>query len=178
VAIAKNREFLLKEKLFSIRDKVEIMSPDQQVLGYFKGKIIKIGNTYRLFETGDTEEENPLLTVQEKPISMRSVYTFFYGGEKEEDRCIGRLKRKVIALKPSFWFEDPDEKVRFTMKGNIWALKYEIVMDGETAANINRKMFRIKGTYGVQIGSNVSDDMTLLILGIVVMLHHEREEKK
>ena len=158
----------------SFRDKVKVMTPDKEELGYFKGKIIKIGNTYRLRDLQD----NPLLTVHEKVVSMRSSYKFFEGGEEDDNKLIGKLKKKIVSIKPNYWFEDPSEKKLFTMKGNIWALKYKILKDGNEIAEISKKLFKIKGTYGVKIKPDVSDDMAMLILGLVVMLHHEKEENR
>lgn len=172
--LPKQREFLLQEKLMSFKDKVKVMTPDREELGYFKGKFIKIGNTYRLRDLSD----KALLTVHEKVVSMRSTYKFYEGGEDDDDKLIGKLKRKLVSVKPSYWFEDLDEKKVFTMKGNIWALKYKILKDGKEVAEISKKLFKIKGTYGVKINPDVSDDMAVLILGIVVMLHHEKEENR
>jgi uncharacterized protein YxjI len=64
------------------------------------------------------------------------------------------------------------------MKGNIWALKYTIQKYGKDIAWVNQKLFRIRGTYGVKIDPDLDDDTAMLVLGIVVMLHHEKEEDK
>ncbi|MEE9378834.1 MAG: LURP-one-related family protein [Candidatus Lokiarchaeia archaeon] len=172
--LTKERKFLLQEKLMSFKDKVKVMTTDREELGYFKGKLIKIGNTYRLRDLND----KTLLTVHEKVVSMRSAYKFYKGGEDDDDKLIGKLKKKLVSVKPSYWFEDSNEKKVFTMKGNIWALKYKILKDGKDVAQISKKLFKIKGTYGVKINPDVSDDMAMLILGIVVMLHHEKEENR
>jgi uncharacterized protein YxjI len=172
--LQKQREFIMQEKLLSFRDKVKVMTPNKDVIGYFEGKIIKIGNTYRLRDL----QEVPLLTVHEKVISMRSTYKFYKGGEEDDNKLIGQLKRKLVAVKPSYWFEDKNEEKKFTMKGNIWTLKYRILYEGKEVAEINKKLFKIKGTYGVKIKQDIDDDMVPLILGIVIMLHHEKEENR
>ncbi len=176
MSLQKTREFLLQEKLFSFKDKVKVMTPDKQELGYFKGKLIKIGNTYRLWDLQD--EENALLTVHEKIISLRSAYTFYKGGKKEDDKFIGKMKRKLVSIKPKYWFEGPNEEKIFTMKGKIWRLNYSIQKDGKDIAWINKKLFKIRGTYGVKIDPDLDDDTAMVILGIVIMLHHEKEENK
>ncbi|TFG02790.1 MAG: hypothetical protein EU542_04165 [Promethearchaeota archaeon] len=176
MSLQKTREFLLKEKLFSIRDQVKIFNTNQQELGFFKGKIIKIGNTYRLYPIETPEKA--ILTVSEKIISMRSSYSFYRGPDKDNDKLIGQLKRKLVSIKPNYWFEDKEGNKLFTMKGNIWALKYKILLEGKEVAQINKKLFKIKGTYGVKMDPKLDDDSAMLILGIVVMLHHEKEEQK
>jgi len=167
---------MLQEKMISLRDKGKIMNPDKEVIGTFGGKVIKIGNTYRIRDL----DENPVLTVHEKVISMRSTYKFYKGGEQDEDKYIGKLKRKIVSIKPSYWFEDPDENRVFTMKGNIFTLKFKILKDNKEVAEIQKKLFKsiLKGTYGITMSPDLDDDSAMLVLGIVLMLHHEKEENR
>jgi uncharacterized protein YxjI len=176
MSLQKTREFMLQEKMISLRDKGKIMNLNKEVIGTFAGKVIKIGNTYRIRDP----DENPVLTVHEKVISMRSTYKFYKGGEQDEDKYVGKLKRKLVAVKPSYWFEDPNENRVFTMKGNVWTLKYKILKDNKVAAEIHKKLFKslIKGTYGIKMSPDLDDDSAMLVLGIVLMLHHEKEENR
>ena len=174
--LEKTREFILQEKMISLTDKGVIMNLDKEKIGSFRGKLIKIGNTYRIRDL----DENPVLTVHEKVISLRSTYKFYKGGEQDENQFLGQLKRKLVAIKPSYWFEDPNGTQLFTMKGNIFTLKFKILKDGKEIAEIHKKLFKslIKGTYGVKMNPDLDDDSAMLILGIVLMLHHEKEENR
>ncbi|MBY8984913.1 MAG: LURP-one-related family protein [Candidatus Lokiarchaeota archaeon] len=175
MSLKSTREFLLQEKLFSIRDKVKVRGIDKQELGIFASKIISIGKNYRLYTIED--QENAILTVKEKVISLRSTYSFFKG-DKDDANLIGKLKQKLISIKPKYWFEDPDENKMFTMKGNIWQLKYKIYLEDKVVAEISKKLWKIKDTYGVRMDESLDDDSAMLVLGIVVMLHHEKEEQE
>jgi len=176
MSLQKTREFLLQEKLFSFRDKVNVMNTNKEVLGYFVGKVIKIADKYRLKDLTD----KTILVVKEKLISMRATYSFFKSNkdDPEESELVGKMKRKLVSVKPAYWFEDPLENKIFTMKGNIFALKFTIQKAGNDIAWISKKLFKIKGTYGVKISPDVDDDTAMVILGIVIMLHHEKEENK
>lgn len=174
--LTSTREFILQEKMISLKDKGKIMNMNKEVVGTFGGKLIKIGNTYRIREI----DETPVLTVHEKIISLRSAYTFYKGGEQEDDKFIGKLKQKLVSIKPSYWFEDGAENKIFTMKGNIMTLKFKILKDKKQVAEIKKKLFKsmLKGTYGIQMSPDLDDDSALLVLGIVLMLHHEKEENQ
>lgn len=176
MSLQSTREFVLQEKIGSLKDKVWVMNTNKEKLGYFKGKLIKIGNTFRLYDM----DETPLMTISEKLISMRSAYTFYKGGEKDDDKLIGKLKQKLISIKPKFWFEDPDEEKVFEMKGNLFKLKYKIQKDGKEVAEVSKKFFKslLKDSYGVKIDPSLDDDSAMLVLGIVIMLHHEKEENR
>ena len=176
MSLQKTREFMLNEKMISLTDKGEIKNLDGELLGTFRGKLIKIGNTYRIRGLDDV----PILTIQEKIISIRATYKFYKGGEKEDDKLIGKLKRKIVAIRPTYWFEDPNENRVFTMKGNIMTLKFKILKDGQEVAEIRKKLWKslLKNTFGVKMSPDLDDDSSMLILGIVIMLHHEKEENR
>jgi len=176
MSLLNTREFILKEKMISLTDKGKIFNMNNEEIGSFRGNLIKIGNTYRIRALDDV----PVLTVQEKIISLRASYKFYKGGEKDDDQFIGKLKRKLIAIKPSYWFEDPNEDRVFTMKGNIFTLKFKILKDGKEVAEISKKLWKslLRGHYGVKMSPDLDDDSAMLILGIVLMLHHEKEENR
>lgn len=176
MSLQNTREFVLQEKIGSFRDKVWIMDTDKNKLGYFKGKLIKIGNTFRLYNMQD----EPLYTISEKLISMRSTYEFYKGGEKDDDKMLGKLKQKLISIRPKFWFEDLEGNKIYTIKGKFLKLKYKIQKRGDTIAEISKKFFKslIKDSYGVKIDKSANDEDAMIILGIVIMLHHEKEENR
>jgi len=162
--------------MVSLTDKGEIFNMNNEPIGTFRGKLIKIGNTYRIRDLNDT----PVLTVAEKIISLRSSYRFYKGGEKDESQYLGILKRKLVSIKPSYWFEDPNENRVFEMKGNIFTLKFKILKDRKEVAEISKKLWKsiLRGHYGVKMNPDLDDDSAILILGIVLMLHHEKEENR
>jgi len=176
MSLQKTREFMLNEKMISLTDKGEIRNLDNELLGTFRGKLIKIGNTYRIRDLNEV----PILTISEKIISLRSSYKFYRGGEKEDDQLIGQLKRKLVSIKPSYWFEDPNENRVFTMKGNLMTLKFKILKDGQEVAEIRKKLWKslLKNTFGIKMSPELDDESAMLILGIVIMLHHEKEENR
>ncbi len=176
MSLQKTREFMMREKMISLTDKGEIKNLNDELLGTFRGNLIKIGNTYRIRDL----DEVPILTIQEKIISIRATYKFYKGGEKEDDKFIGQLKRKIVAIRPTYWFEDPNENRVFTMKGNIMTLKFKIFKDGQEVAEIRKKLWKslLKNTFGVKMSPELDDSSAMLILGIVIMLHHEKEENR
>jgi uncharacterized protein YxjI len=174
MSLKSTREFILQEKIGSLKDKVYVMDTDKNKLGYFKGNLIKIGNTFRLY----TMDENVLLTVNEKMISMKSTYEFYKGPEKDDDQLIGKLKKKLISIRPKYYFEDKSEEKIYEVKGNVFKLKYKIRKHGDTVAEIRKKFFKsiLKDSYGVKMKEDLSDEDAMVILGMVIMLHHEKEE--
>ncbi|MGZ7167778.1 MAG: LURP-one-related family protein [Halobacteriota archaeon] len=173
--LLKTREFVLSETLISTRDQVNVMDVSGNLLGIFSSKLLYVGGrTYRLYDVKD--ENTAILTVKEKAVAVRSTYTFYKGDKKDENE-IGKLKQELVALTPHFWFEDPLGNMLFTMKGDLFALDYKIFRGDAVVAEISRELFHIRDTYGVRMDPYLDDVTAMIVLGTVIMLHHEQEER-
>jgi uncharacterized protein YxjI len=178
--LAKRREFLMRERWFSLRDKVSVMDPaTQEPVGHFQRKIFTIRTLYRLYDlSGEVE-----LIVQQKLWAVRPTYKFFRGnpsGEPDEIALLGILKRKLFSFRPVYWFESPDGTRQFEANGNFFGLNYEIVENGRIIGSVSKKFWAIRDTYGLRIEPTVPDQTALLLLGVVMVIHaiHEGREHK
>ncbi len=172
--LLKTREFVLSEKLISMRDQVNVMDVNGNQLGIFSSELLYVGGrTYRLYDVKD--ENTAILTVKQELLAIRSTYTF-YKGDKKNANEIGKLKQELVSLTPRFWFEDPLGNMLLTMKGDLFALDYKIFKENTVIAEISRELFHITDTYGVRMDPDIDDDTAMVVLGIVIMLHHEKEE--
>jgi len=157
MSLAKRREFLMREKWFSLRDKVDVMDPaTQDPVGHFQRRIFSIRTLYRLYDlSGEVE-----LIVQQKLWAVRPTYKFF-------------------GIRPRYWFESPDGTRQFEVKGNFFGLRYEIVQDDRSIGSASKTFWAIRDTYGLRVASAVRDQTALLLLGSVIVIHaiHEKRER-
>ncbi len=172
--LLKTREFILQQKIMAFRETLKVKNGDNEVLGYFVKKIMSVGDTYRLKDL----EENDILTVHQKVLALRATYRFYWGSEVDEDKLIGSIKQKLVAIKPSYWFEDPQENKIFTAKGNLFKYEFEIEKDGNEIAEVSRKLFKIKDTYGIRINKDVDDKTAMIIIGFCIMLQSQEEQEE
>jgi len=176
--LAKRREFLMRERWFSLWDKVEVMDPvTQGVVGHFQRKLLSIRTQYRLQDPlGDIE-----LIVQQKLLAWRPTYKFFGGnpsGEPYEVGFLGILRRGFLALYPHYWFEAPDGTRRFEVNGDFFGLSYDIVENGRSIGSVSKKFWAIRDTYGLRIEPAVPDQTALLLLGAVMVIHAIQEKRE
>ena len=176
--LAKRREFLMRERWFSLRDKVSVMDPaTQEPVGHFQRKIFTIRTLYRLYDLSGNIE----LIVQQKLLAWRPTYKFFLGnssGEPDEIALLGILRRKIFTFRPTYWFETPDGTRQFEVKGNLVGLKYEITQDGRSIGSVSKKFWAIRDTYGLKIESTVPDRTALLLVGAVMVIHAIQEKRE
>jgi uncharacterized protein YxjI len=180
MSLAKRREFLMREKWFSLRDKVVVMDPaTQEPVGHFQRKIFSIRTLYRLYDlSGEVE-----LIVQQKLWAWRPTHKVFRGnpsGEPDEIALLGILRKKVFTFRPTYWLETPDGTRQFEVKGDLIGLKYEITQDGRGIGRVSKKFWAIRDTYGLKIDPTVPDKTALLLLGSVIVIHaiHEKRERR
>ena len=180
MSLAKRREFLMRERWFSLWDKVDVMDPTTQgVVGHFQRKLFTLRTQYRLQDPlGDIE-----LIVQQKLLAWRPTYKFFHGnpsGEPDETGLLGVLTRRFLTFYPHYWFVAPDGTRRFEVNGDLFALNYDIVENGRSIGTVSKTFWAIRDTYGLRIDPSVPDQTALLLLGAVMVIHaiHEKRERR
>ena len=180
MSLAKRREFLMRERWFSLWDKVDVMDPaTQEPVGHFQRKLFSIRTLYRLQDPlGDIE-----LIVQQKLLAWRPTYKFFRGsptGDPDDVALLGILRRGFFAFYPHYWFEALGGTRRFEVNGDFFGLSYEIVENGRSIGSVSKKFWAIRDTYGLRIEPTVPDQTALLLLGSVMVIHaiHEKRERR
>nr|MDO8112147.1 LURP-one-related family protein [Candidatus Sigynarchaeota archaeon] len=175
------REYMIREKWVSLRDKNYVMNVNQEPIGYFIRKLVTIRTTYRLKNMQDITE----MIIQQKLIAVRASFKFYKpagmaedNDEVREENYIGMLKKAIFSIGQKYWFESPNKEKLLEIKGNIWGLKFKISKGGTQVAEISKKFWTIRDVYGVRIDPAVSDEDSLLILASVIVLHIIREQQR
>jgi uncharacterized protein YxjI len=180
MSLAKRREFLMRERWFSLWDKVDVMDPvTEEPVGHFQKKLFTLRTQYRLQDPlGDIE-----LIVQQKLMAWRPTYKFFPGnpsGEPDQAALLGTLTRGFLPFYPHYWFNAPDGTRKFDVEGDLFALSYDIFENGQSIGSVSKTFWAIRDTYGLRIDPSVPDQTALLLLGAVMVIHaiHEKRERR
>jgi len=76
------------------------------------------------------------------------------------------VKKRLIGIRDRYSV-DFDEGDDYTAKGNFIDHEYEIERDGEKVAEVSKKWFRVRDTYGVEI---LGDQDVALVLAVTVCI--------
>jgi uncharacterized protein YxjI len=146
--------FQMREKIFAIGDDFWIEDADGNRVFKVDGKAVRFRDTFIL----EDAHGNEVSKIQEKKLSVRDKMTIERGSTRAtvHKRLIGIRDHYVIEVEGS---ED------LKAHGNIVDHEYEIERDGEKVAEISKKWFRVRDTYGVQLAQ---DQDVPLILAISV----------
>src|SRR4051794_25729502 len=150
--------YQMREKMFSIGDDYWIENAEGQRVYKVDGKRMRVRKTFHLENASGQE----LLKIQEKKLSIRDAMRI----ERDGD-TIATVRKAMISPLRDRYVISMDEGEDMKAKGSITDHNYKIERDGDRVAEVSKKWFRMRDTYGVEIeeGQNAP-----LILAITVCI--------
>lgn len=142
--------FQMREKVMAIGDDYWIEDDKGDKVFKVDGKAVRMRDTFILEDADGTE----LSKIQEKKLSVRDKMVIERGNIK------ATVRKRLVGIRDHYIVEvegGEDLKVH----GNIVDHEYEIERNGETVANVSKKWFRIRESYGVQMAKD--QDVPLLL---------------
>jgi uncharacterized protein YxjI len=144
--------YQMREKLFSVGDDFWIETEGGERAFKVNGKALRIRETFVL-ESPSGEE---LLKIQERKLRIRDTMKIEHDG----DTVATVQKALITPLRDRFAIEMKDG-TELSAKGNIVDHEYEIEHDGRRVAEISKRWFRIRETYGIEIAPGENDALLL-----------------
>jgi uncharacterized protein YxjI len=144
--------YQMREKLFSIGEDFWIETDGGQRAFKVNGKALRVRETF-ILESPSGEE---LFKIQEKKLHIRDTMEV----ERDGDTVATIRKALITPLRDRYAIDlqDGDE---LSAKGNIVDHEYEIERDGERIAEISKRWFRVRDTYGIEIAAGEDDALIL-----------------
>jgi uncharacterized protein YxjI len=144
--------YQMREKLMAIGDDFWIETDDGRRAFKVDGKALRIRSTF-ILESPSGEE---LFKIQEKKLHIRDTMEI----EREGDTVATIKKALITPLRDRFAI-DVEGGGELSAKGNIVDHEYEIERDGHTIAQISKRWFRVRDTYGIEIAPGENDALIL-----------------
>jgi len=145
--------FQMREKIFAIGDDYWIENSDGQKTYKVDGKAIRFRETFVLEDSSGAE----LATIKEKKLAIRDTMTIEIGGRE------AKVHKRLLGIRDRFIVDFDDEGDDYAAKGNFLDHEYEIERDGHKVAEISKKWFRVRDTYGVEIEGEQDAPLILAI---------------
>jgi uncharacterized protein YxjI len=145
----------MREKMISVGDDYWIEDESGEKVFKVNGKAMRIRDTWKL----ENANHDTVAEIQEKKLSVRDKIEIEFPGGRS-----ATVKKALVGFRDRFHVEvndGPDLKVH----GNIVDHEYEIERDGDKIAEVSKKWFRMRDTYGVEV---FDEQQTVLILAITV----------
>ena len=150
--------FRMREKLFAIGDDFWIEKEGGERVFRVDGKAVRFRDTL-ILETPSGEE---LFKIQEKKFTVRDKMEIESGGE-----TFATVKKALVSpLRDRFSIE-LEAGGEMSAKGNVVDHEYEIERDGDKVAEVSKRWFRVRDTYGIEIAPG---EDAALILAVTVCI--------
>ena len=150
--------YRMREKLFAIGDDFWIETEDGERAFKVDGKAVRLRDT--LVVEGPGGEE--LFKIQEKKLSVRDKMEIERGG-----RTVATVKKSLVSPFRDRFSIDVEDGEDMEAKGNIVDHEYKIERGGDKAAEVSKRWFRMRDTYGIEIAPG-QDDVVVLAVAVAV----------
>jgi uncharacterized protein YxjI len=143
--------YTMREKVFSLGDDFWIERDGERA---FKvdGKALRIRDTFVLKASSGEE----LYTIQERKLSVRDKMAIERGGQ-----TVATIKKALVSpLRERYSIEVANGE-DMEAKGNIVDHEFEIKRGGDKVAEISKRWFRVRDTYGVEVAPGQDDALIL-----------------
>jgi uncharacterized protein YxjI len=145
---AEGTRYQMREKVFAIGDDYWVETDGGERAFKVDGKALRLRSTFLLKDAAGQE----LFKIQEKKLHIRDTMEIERG-----DDTVATIKKALITpLRDRFSIELQGGE-ELSAKGNIVDHEYEIERDGHKVAEISKRWFRIRDTYGIEIAPGEND---------------------
>src|SRR5262245_58659061 len=150
--------YMMRQSMVSIGDDYWIENGAGQRAFHVDGKAFRVRKTLVIQDAAGRE----VATVKEKLASVRDVMTIERGGQ-----VLATVKKALFTpLRERFDIEVANG-VKYDVKGKITDHQYEFERDGNQVASVSKKWFRVRDSYGVEVGAN--EDVALILAATVAL---------
>jgi uncharacterized protein YxjI len=152
----------MQEKLISVGDDYWVEDDGGNRAYKVDGKALRVRDTWILKDTSD----NDVATIRERKLSVRDAMTIEIGDRKAV------VKRALVGIRDRFHVEvdgGPDLKAH----GNVVDHEYEIEGPDGTIAQVSKKWFRVRDTYGVEVEPGADPVLALAVTVAIDALAHD-----
>ena len=151
--------YQMREKLVSIGDDFWIENQNGQRVFKVDGKAPRIRDTLKFEDTHGKE----LCKIQEKKVRIKDTMDI----EGPDGKTMATVKKAIISPVRDRWSVKISAGPDLDIQGNIVDHEYRIEEGRTKVAEVSKKWFRVRDTYGVEIAPDQND---ILILAATVAI--------
>jgi uncharacterized protein YxjI len=148
-------KYRMREKMFSIGDDFWIENESGERAFKVNGKALRMRDTLVLEDPSGGE----LYKVHEKALRVRDTMQI----ERDSD-TVATVKKALVHLVRDRFAVEVNGGEDLEATGNIVDHEYKIVRGGDHVAEVSKRWFRVRDTYGIEIAPDEDDGLMLAIV--------------
>jgi len=147
-------KYRMREKMFAVGDDFWIENEEGERAFKVDGKALRIRDTLVLEAASGGE----LYEIQEKKLTIRDKMEIERGGA-----TVATVKKALITPLRDRFSVEVEGGEDMEAKGNIVDHEYEIERGGDKVAEVSKRWFRVRDTYGIEIRPDQDDALILAV---------------
>ena len=157
-------KYRMREKMFAIGDDYWIENEAGERAFKVDGKALRIRDTFVLEDPSGEE----LFTIQEKKLHIRDTMDI-----ERDGHTVARVKKALITPLRERFSVEVEGGSDLEAKGNIVDHEYKIERGGEKVAEVSKRWFRIRDTYGIEIAPGQDEPLILAATVCIDQMTHD-----
>ncbi|HIH95047.1 TPA: hypothetical protein HA338_13865 [Methanosarcina acetivorans] len=155
----------MHEKLVSIGDDYWIENEAGERAFYVDGKALRIRDTLIIKDV----QGHDLYKLKEKLLRIKDTLNI----EDGQGRTVATIKKALVTPLRDRWKVDLEDGSEMEAHGNILDHEYKVESGGEKVAEVSKKWFRIRDTYGVEVSPGQDAALILTITVALDQMAHD-----
>ena len=156
--------YQMRQRMISIGDDYTIENDRGERVFKLDGKALRVRKTI-LFEDMDGHE---LCKIQERMLRVRDSMEI----EGPDGNRIAMVHKAMITPLRERWVIDVDGGQDLHAQGNFVDHEYTIERDGTRVAEVSKRWFRVRDTYGVEVAPDENDILILAATAVIDNMAH------
>ena len=156
--------YQMRQKIFALGQDFFIENEQGQKVFKVDGKVLRVRDTLKFKDM----QGNTLCQIQQKIARIRDTMDI----DDSNGKAVASVKKAIITPVRDRWTvkigNGPDLKVQ----GNILDHEYKIEEGGKKVAEVSKKWFRLRDTYGVEVAPDQNDVIILAVTVAIDMVAH------
>jgi len=144
--------YQMREKLFAIGDDYWIETENGDRVFKVNGKAMRVRETF-ILESPSGEE---MFKIQEKKLSIRDKMEVEHDG-----KTVATIKKALVSPLRDRYSIEVEGGEDMEAKGNIVDHEFKFERGGDEVAEVSKRWFRVRETYGVEVAPDQDDALIL-----------------
>jgi uncharacterized protein YxjI len=147
-------KYRMREKLFAIGDDFWIENEEGERVFKVDGKALRIRDTFVLEDPSGAE----LFSIQEKKLSVRDKMEI-----ERDGHTVATVKKALVSPLRDRFSIDVEGGDDLEAHGNVVDHEYKIERGGDQVAEVSKRWFRVRDTYGIEIAPGQDEALILAV---------------
>jgi uncharacterized protein YxjI len=158
-------DIVMKRKLVSMREHYDIEDRGGRKIGEGEGNFVQVPAKFVVSEVSDSSAKTEVMHIDGKVLSLRHQFTLY----DVSGNLLGELKKKLAKLiGQEYWLEvNGTELMRIF--GKFTQHQYQMTVNGQQVAEVNRKWVSATGEFGLSITGDVDPR---IVIGSAIVIEH------